>query len=225
MKRFLLDMGLLVLILSVMGFHFFPQVLHEVIGLILLSVVVWHLLLNRRWFASFLRGKWGKLRMLQTLAGILLVLSCLTAILTGIIISNHIFSELWIGVALHRSIFIHQLHIASAYLMVILGGMHIGRHWPELWQRIKNLPLLGALEARPHIRFWALVLISWAGCAASRLDHVGDRLALKHIFATPAMQLPVIGYFLLLLCLMGLYATIFYYAQKKLQKTHGGEAE
>lgn len=33
MKRFLLDMGLLVLILSVMGFHFFPQVLHEVIGL------------------------------------------------------------------------------------------------------------------------------------------------------------------------------------------------
>lgn len=85
--------------------------------------------------------------------------------------------------------------------------------------------MLGALEARPHIRFWALVLIGWAGCAASRLDHVGDRLALKHIFATPAMQLPVIGYFLLLLCLMGLYATIFYYAQKKLQKTHGGEAE
>ena len=210
MKRFLLDMGLLVLILSVMGFHFFPQVLHEVIGLILLAVVVWHLLLNRRWFASFLRGKWGKLRMLQTLAGILLVLFCLTAILTGIIISNHIFSELWIGVALHRSIFIHQLHIASAYLMVILGGMHIGRHWPELWQRIKNLPLLEALEARPHIRFWALVLIGWAGCAASRLDHVDDRLALKHIFATPAMQLPVIGYFLLLLCLMGLYATIFY---------------
>ncbi len=62
MKRFLLDMGLLVLILSVMGFHFFPQVLHEVIGLILLAVVVWHLLLNRRWFASFLRGKWGKLQ-------------------------------------------------------------------------------------------------------------------------------------------------------------------
>ena len=229
MKRFLLNMGLLVLILTVMGFHFLPRVLHEAAGMILFSFIVWHLGLNRRWFAGLFRGRWEKLRAAQTALGVMLTLSCLVAIATGVIISNHIFRELWNGVALHRSIFVHQLHMSSAYIMVILGGMHIGMHWAGLWQRIKKLPLVGGLESRPRLRFWTLILIGWAGCAASRLDHVGDRLIMRHVFATPAMRLPSFVYFLLLICLMGLYAILFYLAQKHLRQKNlnqvGGEAK
>ena len=229
MKRFILNMSILLVIVATMGFHFLPQMWHEILGLVLLAGVLWHLALNLRWFSALGRGRWSKLRLSQSLLGILLPVCFLTATVTGIIISNHVFKELWLGVPLHRSIFVHQLHIASAYLMVILGGMHIGMHWRGLWQRFRKLPLLAGLETHSSIRFWLLVLIGWAGVLASRLDHVGDRLIMKHIFGTAASHLPAPAYYLLLLCLMGLYAIIFYYWQKYLQtretkKKEGGAA-
>ena len=218
MKRFILDIAMLAVLLLAMGFHFLPQLWHEVLGLVLLAGVAWHLGLNFRWFTSMMRGKWGKLRLAQTGLGILLVLCFLTVMVTGIIISNHVFRELWTGVPLHRSIFIHQMHLASAYAMVILGGMHMGMHWQALWQRIKKLPLLGSLAVHPALRFWMVVCIGWAGVLISRLDHVGDRLLMKHIFGTMASQLPGGVYYLLMLCLMGLYAAGFYYFQRYMQK-------
>ncbi len=227
MKRFILDILLLVLILLVMGFHFLPKLVHEVGGLMLLAGVIWHLVWNRRWFASFMRGRWGNLRILQSILGLLLIIAFFATIVTGIIISNHVFREFWVGVPLHRSVFVHQLHVSSSYFMVILGGMHIGMHWTGLWQRLKKLTVLGLMEQHPALRFWSLVLIGWAGCAMSRLDQIGDRLLLKHILGTIAAKLPAGIYFLLMLCLMGLYAIAFYYLQRyfirKNQKLGGAD--
>ena len=44
MRRFALDMIILLLLLLVMGFHFLPHVLHEVLGLVLLGGTILHLL-------------------------------------------------------------------------------------------------------------------------------------------------------------------------------------
>lgn len=218
MKRFCLNISLLLLILLTMGYHFLPQLYHEVLGLVLLAGGVWHLLLNRQWFSGMFSGSWSNLRVMQTLLGILLVISFIVALGTGVIISNRIFRELWVGVELHRSIFVHQLHISSAYLMTILGGMHIGMHWTGLWNRLKKLSLLGFLDTRPTLSFWVLVIIGWTGCALSRLDHVGDRLIMKHIFGTLTSQFPAGVYYIMLLCMMGLYAIGFYHVQKYLQE-------
>ena len=218
MKRFLLDIGMLVLILLTMGFQFLPQLWHEILGLVLLAGVLWHLGLNRHWFGSMGRGRWSRLRLVQVSLGILLVLCFLTTMVTGIIISNHVFRDFWTGSSLHRSVLVHQLHIASAYFMVILAGMHLGMHWSGLWQRVKKLPLVGRLEVRTSLSFWLLVIIGWAGVLLSRLDHVGDRLMMKHIFGTVASHLPGGVYYLLLLCLMGLYAMAFYYVQRSLRQ-------
>ena len=217
MRRFFLDIGMLVILILTMGFHLLPQMWHEILGLILLAGAVWHLLLNRRWFSSLRRGGWSKLRVAQSSLGILLLLCFLLTMVTGLIISNYVFRQLWVGVALHRSVFVHQLHIASAYMMVILCGMHLGMHWQVFWQRIKKIPLIGKLEVHPTVRFWSLVLIGWAGVLMSRLDHVGDRLIFKHIFGTAISHLPGVVYYLLLLCFVGLYAIAFYYFQRRLQ--------
>lgn len=213
MKRFLLDMVLLLLVLLVMGFHFLPQFWHEALGLGLLAGTLWHLWLNRHWFGSLGRGKWNSLRLLQVMAGLLLAISFFIVMATGIIISNHVFRELWTEAALHRSIFVHQLHIASAYMMLILTGIHIGANWRILWLRLQKLPGMAVLQRHPSVRFWLLVLVGWSGVLLSRLDHVGDRLLMKHIFGTITMKLPAGVYYVLLLCLMGLYAMGFYYLQ------------
>ena len=171
-----------------------------------------------RWFTGFFIVSCGKLRLLQTVLGILLVISFITALSTGVIISNRIFRELWVGVELHRSVFVHQLHIASSYFMVILSGMHIGMHWTGLWNRLKKISFLKSLESKPTLSFWLLVIIGWTGCALSRLDHVGDRLIMKHIFGTLTSQFPAGVYYIMLLCMMGLYAIGFYNLQRYLQR-------
>ena len=218
MKRFTLDMAMLVLFLLVMGFRSLAQVWHEALGLVLLVAAVVHLFWNHRWFSSLMRGRWGRLRVAQTLLGVLLLVSATLALGTGILISNHVLKDVVIDLPLHRSIFVHQLHIASACAMLIFLGMHIGGHWAGLWQRIRKVPLLGALDVHPTMRFWLLVLIGWAGCAYSRLDHIGDRLAMVHIFSAPAARLPVVAGYVLLLCALGLYAIAFYYLQKWLAR-------
>lgn len=214
MKRFVLDMTLLGLIMLVMGFHLLPGLPHEAGGLILLAGVGCHLLLNRRWFGSFWQGRWSGLRLMQTAIGLLLVIAFFSAAVTGCIISARLFRELWIGVPLHRSTFIHGLHTASAYLMAILGGMHLGMHWPGLWPRLRRLPGLGSLDRYPALRLAALALISWTGWRMWQLDRVGDRLLLKHLFGTVASRLPAGMYYLMLLGLMGLFGIVAYYLQQ-----------
>lgn len=154
---------------------------------------------------------------MQTTQGLLLAVSFFTAAVTGCIISAHVFRELWIGAtgaALHRSAFIHALHGASAYLMVILGGMHLGMHWPGLWPRIRRVPGLEIFDKYFVFRLAALALICWAGWTMWGLDRGGDRLLLKRLFGTMASRLPAGMYYLMLLSLMGLFGLIAYYLQQ-----------
>lgn len=217
MKRFILNISLLLLLILTMGYHYLPQIIHEILGVFLILAGIWHLYLNKRWFNGLLKGAWNKLRCFQSFLGILLTISFITAVTTGVIISNYLFRELWVGVAIHRSIFIHQLHIASSYFMIILGGMHIGMNWIGLWNRLKKLSPFTTLSQKPILAFWVQVFIFWIGCAFSRLDHIGDRLLMKHIFGTPASQFPALVYYGMLLCVMGLYAIGFFKFQKYMQ--------
>lgn len=218
MKRFRLDLLLAVLFVPVMCFRVLPPMLHEVLGLVLLAALGFHLAWNRAWFAALGRGRWTKLRAVQTLLAVLLLASTLTALVTGIIISNHVLRTLWVGSALHSSIFIHQLHTSSAYFMAVFLGMHIGMHWAGLWARMKAWPVLRTVAAHPQLQFCILVLMGWAGCAFARLDHFGDRMMMRHVFKTPAGDLPGGVSYLLLLCLLGLYAIGFFYLQKRLAR-------
>ena len=218
MKRFVLDMVMLVIFLMVMRYRTLPPMMHEVLGLVLLAGAVIHLLWNRRWFSSLFRGKWLPTRSLQTVMNVLLLVSFIASMVTGILSSHHIFRSLWISLGLSNSIFVHQLHIVSSYAMAFILGMHIGMNWMALWKRMKRLPLIGALDRHPKVRFWLVVCIGWAGCAYARLDHVGDRLMMMHIFRTPLASLPVWAGYVLLICFMGLGAIGFYYLQRTLAR-------
>lgn len=224
MKRFRLDLLLAVLFVLVMGFRMLPPTLHEVLGLIMLAGLCVHLVWNAHWFSSLGRGGWRRLRVVQTLLNVLLFASTATALVTGIIISNHVLRPLWIGVPLHSSIFIHQLHVASACAMLVFLGMHVGMHWAGLWARMKAWPVLRAIDAHPTLRFWLLVLLSWTGCAYARLDHFGDRLMMRHVFRTPAGDLPAPVAYVMLACLIGLYAIAFFYLQKHLARKAAANA-
>ena len=190
------------LFLPIMCFHYVPKVLHEVLGILWLLLVLIHIGQNRQWFASLKRGRWSIFRLIGTVIDILLLVVLLVMVGAGSGISNHLFKEI-MPLDIQRSILSHQLHVSLPYALLILMGLHWGLHfkgWRERW----HLPW----PASKRVKAALAVLVTAGGIYGSFLDRVGDRLLMKHIFATPATGEPAIVYVCLLLAIWGMYVIL-----------------
>ncbi|MBR1396556.1 MAG: DUF4405 domain-containing protein [Selenomonadaceae bacterium] len=206
MKRFYLNIVLLILFLLIMSFHFIPKVLHEVLGLLVLPVIIVHCFWNWKAFKSSLRGNLKK--KLSAIIDIILLLCMVIIISTGICISNHLFNGM-IDIKFQRNIIIHQLHVSVPFLFMILAGIHLGLHWQGMWQRIKNIFKLNTSKISYKIvtRLTVAMLIV-IGIYGSFLDRVGDRLLMQHIFATDATQLPFAEFIFIMISIFSIYTVI-----------------
>lgn len=208
MKRILWDALMLSVFLAVMSFHFVPKMLHEVLGILFPLAVLFHLYRNRRWFATLRQGRWNIIRCLNALVNGLLIVCFLFVTVTGVCLSNHLFKDV-VPLFLQRNIALHQLHVSLPFAMLILMGLHLGFHWQSWSQRLeKILPWRkGSLLDRLGKIAMGLAFLG-TGIYGSLQNRVGDRLLMKHIFATPATDLPGALYVLLLLGIFALYACI-----------------
>ena len=213
MKRIYLDIIIFVLGLMTMSFQFLPKIMHEVLGILLSFCVLWHLYLNRIWFKSLFRGKYTVFRTICTVVNMLLLGSATMMTICGCIISNHLFKGFF-SLELQRNILIHQIHVSFPYLIMILAGLHFGIHWQGLWQRLATKPSTACRK----ILYNAIALsIIAVGVYGSFLNRVGDRLLMKHIFGTVAVQLPFAEYLVFLFGIFGLYTIIGFLVQKFLR--------
>ena len=218
MKKYFLDAVLLILFLLVMSFHFLPRILHEIFGLIMLAAAVWHSFFNRRRFLNFFQGKQTKRKILSSLTNILIVIIFAVIFISGVCMSNYIFDDL-IPLEIRRNMTIHRLHVSLPYVFMILIGVHIGLHWNEIWGRFTNFIKLK--KNTPHYKFGSyifLAVIICAGVYGAFLNRVGDRILMKHIFATPATEISWIAFLFLFLATMGIYSIIIYFVDKKFLK-------
>lgn len=187
------------LFLPIMCFHYVPKELHEVLGILWLILVLTHIGQNRQWFAALRRGRWPLLRIIGTVINMSLLLLMLVIVGAGSGISNHLFKDI-MPMDIQRSIMIHQLHVSLPYALLILMGLHWGLHfrgWREKW----HLPW----PASRAVKVLLALAVTAGGIYGSFLDRVGDRLLMKHIFATSATGEPVEIYVGLLCAILGMY--------------------
>ncbi len=208
MKRIFLDILLLILFLAVMDFHALPKLLHEVLGVLFPLAVFLHLFLNRRWISALPSGKWTVRRCMSVSVNFLLIVCFLLVTVTGICLSNHLFKDM-IPLVLQRNITLHQLHVSLPFAMLILMGLHLGFHWQGWKQRLLQFFHWEADSAayRWSSRILAMVFLG-LGIYGSMQNRLGNRLLMKHIFATPATDLPGMIYALLLLAVVLMYACL-----------------
>ena len=124
--RLLTDFGMTLAMLLLMSYQLVGEKAHEWIGMTMFLLVVGHHVLNRRWIGNITKGKYTVHRILQTIIVVLLVLTMIGSMVSGILLSNYLFRFVRIkGVAnLARSI-----HILCAYWGFLLMAVHLGLHW------------------------------------------------------------------------------------------------
>ena len=206
MKKFYLSIAMVVLLVAVMNFHLLPKILHEILGLTLFAATAVHLYWNRRALTSTNK--------FFLIIDVLLIVAGIIVTATGICISHHLFKGL-IDMHIQRNITIHQLHVSIPFAMLILIGLHFGHNWAGFYQRFKrafNLNIAPTVEKILVIAFCAI------GIVGVYMDQFFDRLLMKHIFATPATQLPLGIYFVLVTGMIALFTAIGFFVDRLIKK-------
>ena len=215
MKKIFLDITVLVLFLLVMSFHFLPRILHEIFGLIMPVAVAIHLIENRRWFLNLNHGKWTKRKIFSALINFSILLCFFVILAAGICMSNYIFNEI-IPLDIRRNMTIHQLHVSLPYVLMILIGVHVGLHWREIWNRFINFVGVKKNSCKYKVSCCILsTVIICFGIYGAFLNRVGDRILMKHIFATPATELSWAEFLFLFVATGGIFSAVTFWLDEK----------
>ncbi len=198
MRNILLDAILFALFVAEMSFHHLPKILHEVLGVAMAAAIILHVAINWRRFTSLLRNVTPQ-KFFNAEIDLALIICAAAVLFNGVVLSNYLFAD-FVSFELRRNMTLHQLHVAAPYAMMILIGVHLGFHWRELRQRLLKTSGLEEFYSRRESLFvTAAVMLAACGVAGLYLNRVGDRLLMKHIFATPATDLPAAVFALLII--------------------------
>lgn len=88
-----------------------------------------HHILNGNWHKTLFKGKYNAIRILTLVIDILVLLSMLAQMYSGIVMSRHALSFL---PSLGGMAWARRLHILGAYWGFILISLHLGLHWSML---------------------------------------------------------------------------------------------
>jgi hypothetical protein len=142
------DMAMMIILLSLMGFHLWGENLHEWLGMAFLLLIMLHNGLNVHWFKDLVQGAYSAFRLMQATVNLLLLLLLSTAIISGMILSKYVIPDLPIH---STSDFARKIHMTSVHWGQIIIAVHLGMHWKMLagfFCKVWNISPLSLLATR-----------------------------------------------------------------------------
>ena len=140
--RMSIDITMTVLSIILMGGNYlFPaDIVHEILGLALFLLWAVHISLNRRWYGAIFRGKYNPYRIMQTVINCCILICTIFLMISGIILSKHIFTFLNIQTGLG---FARVAHLLASHWYYLFMSLHIGLHVGMIANRIKQKKIVG----------------------------------------------------------------------------------
>ncbi len=132
--RRIVDAAMTVLLLCLMAYQVTGEVLHEWIGIGMTVLVIFHQLLNRKWYGALFKGKYNAYRVLTSAINILLLCSFALTAFCGMSMSGHAVPFLY-GMA--PVSFARQMHLSQSHWAFVLMGLHLGLHIPAMTSGLK----------------------------------------------------------------------------------------
>ena len=212
--KHLVDLFMTLLLLFLMGYQFWGDEAHEWMGMGLFVLFILHHILNRQWYKALFKGRYTPLRTVQTVVNVLLLVSMLLLMYSGIVLAQYTFRLPLTGHILTA----RRLHILGSYWGFLLMSVHLGLHWGMLLERMKNVLRLKSSPRSSALLFILGTGVSLYGVAVFFKRNFLTYLLLKSEFVYLDYSEPVFLFYTDYLALMGLCIFIGHYGTKMLGK-------
>jgi len=209
---FFLTVGLLLL----MAYELIGEATHEWIGVSMLLLCIMHHILNWNWISHLPKVKYTAYNILQTIVTAFVFLSVVGLMISGMILSRHVFDFLTISDG--QSSLARILHMLCAYWGFVLMSVHMGLHLNILMSFTRKV-LHISKPSVPRAIFLCTIglLIAAYGIYAFFQRQIGSYLFLQNEFVFFDFNEPLIAFFADYLAIMGLFVCIGYYVSKLLR--------
>ena len=126
----------LVSIVLMGGNYLFPaDIVHEILGVALFVLWAMHIFLNRRWYGAIFKGKYNPYRVMQTVINCCILICTIFLMISGIILSNQLFTFLNIQSGLG---FARIAHLISSHWYYLFMSLHIGLHVGVITNKMRH---------------------------------------------------------------------------------------
>lgn len=143
----IVDAAMYVLFLLLMGQYLLRGAAHEWLGIAVGILFAIHNALNFKWYAALFKGRYTALRIVQTAVNALLIVAVLLCMLSGVLVSQHIFT-----VGNGRAIELgRQIHLVATAWAFVLMTVHLGLHWSLFTALAKHLSLSERAKRQIHL--------------------------------------------------------------------------
>lgn len=225
--RMPIDITMTILSIILMGGNYlFPKdIVHEILGVALFVLWGVHITLNRRWYEAIFCGKYNPYRVMQTVINCCILICTIFLMISGIILSNHVFTFLNIQGGLG---FARIAHLLASHWYYLFMSLHIGLHVEMIANRIKQKKIAGNdksnEDSKPQstvrkILFTILLsLVCAYGVYAFIIRGVWKYLILQQQFFFFDLERGYILFALDYISIIILFATISHFIAKLLKK-------
>ncbi len=217
--KILVDALMTLALLFLIGYQFWGDVVHEWAGACMFLLFIAHHILNGSWYKNLFRGKYSPFRIFQLIVDLLVFLAMIGLMVSGIMLSNHVFGYLNIQ---GGTSFARLLHMAASHWGFVLMALHLGLHWGMFLGMARR-----ALKLRQASRLRKVLLpILGMGIAVYGLTVFMQRGLLTYMllqtqFVFLDFSEPIPLFYLDYLAMMGTFVFLAYYASKLLRKLPG----
>ena len=216
MKKFriIIDVLMTIALLFLMAYNLIGDVTHEIIGTAIMILFLVHHIMNRKWIKSVFKGKYTPFRMVQTILVILVFITMLAQMISGIILSKYIFS--FVDLNGFTSV-ARTMHLLGAYWGFVFMSLHLGLHW-----NMMIIPVTKSLkkESKSKQILFALpsFLIAAYGIYAFINRNIAEYMFLKSQFVFFDFSEPLLMFVIDYIAIMGLFVFVGYYLSKLVKK-------
>lgn len=199
-------------LLFLMGYQFWGDAAHEWAGAGMFLLFIIHHVLNRPWYKNLFRGKYGLIRIMFLAEDILVFFAMIGLMISGIMLSNHVFA--WLNIRGGMA-FARMLHMAASYWGFVLMALHLGLHWGVFMGAARNMLKLKQSSA---VRTAVLPILGAAIAVYGAVVFIQRQLLtymlLKTRFVFLDFNEPILKFYLDYLAMMGTFIFIAHYAVK-----------
>jgi hypothetical protein len=204
------DLVMTILMLVAMAYYITGNMVHEVVGVVVLSLFIIHNFLNRRWYKAIFRGKYNVRRVIQIGINLLFLVTITLMIISAVLIS----SDLFPFIPIDNDMTLRQIHVQTAYWGFVIMAVHIGLSWEMIIGSVRRMTgITGASRIRTIMLRVLAVLIVAYGVQSSFEGDMGSKLLFYNPFGW-SYNNSTIRFLIDHLSIMGIYVSGTHYTLK-----------